>query len=196
MSEYELYTRILAPRLRPEEQSVLIEKTSKKVHKAEIVPDKKIAYGLYRYDQTEQSDLFFPFFNNTHDGERGKAEFSTPDELLKFCDYILLAEKNRRLYVLLLEMKSGNNGDAVIQLEASATFMDYVKHTAQRISETNGYKHFDADSIKVRKIVLKPAPKARPMTNLAKSKVTKVNFDDPIIYYQSDTLPLYFFCKN
>lgn len=30
MSEYELYTRILAPRLRPEAQSVLIEKTEKK----------------------------------------------------------------------------------------------------------------------------------------------------------------------
>ena len=33
MSEYELYTRILAPRLRPEAQTILIEKTEKKNQK-------------------------------------------------------------------------------------------------------------------------------------------------------------------
>lgn len=196
MSEYELYTRILAPRLRPEAQSVLIEKTGKKNHVATVEPDSKTAYTLYRYDQKEHGELFFPFFNNTHDGERGKAELPTPDGLLKFCDYILLAEKKDTLYVLLIEMKSGGNGDAVMQLDASATFMDFVKSTALRIAEANGYENFDADSVIVRKIVLKPAPNARPMTNQAKSKVPQVDCNEPVIYFQSNILPLYMFCRN
>lgn len=196
MSEYELYTRILAPWLRPETQSVLIEKTEKKDHVATIEPDHKTVYTLYRYDQKEQGEAFFPFFNNTHDGEHGKAELPTPDYLLKFCDYILLAERRDTLYVLLIEMKSGSNGDAVIQLDASATFMDYVKSTALRIADANGYENFDADSIIVRKIVLKPAPNARPMTNQAKSKVPQVDCNDPVIYFQSNILPLYMFCRK
>lgn len=196
MSEYELYTRILSPRLRPEVQSVLIEKTEKKDHIATIEPDHKMVYTLYRYDQKEHGTLFFPFFNNTHDSELGKAELPTPDYLLKFCDYILLAEKKDTLYVLLIEMKSGGNGDAVIQLDASATFMDYVKNTALRIAEDNGYENFDADSIIVRKIVLKPAPNARPMTNQSKSKVPQVDCNAPVIYYQSNILPLYMFCRK
>lgn len=196
MSEYEIYTRILAPRLRPTPQSVLIEKTEKKDHIATIEPDRKIIYTLYRYDQKEQKELFFPFFNNTHDGEHDKAELPTLESLLQFCDYILLAEKNGTLYVLLIEMKSGSNGDAVVQLDASATFMDYVKNTALRIAKLNDYKNFDPDSIIVRKIVLKPAPNTRPTTNLSKSKVPQVDCNEPIIYFQSDILPLYMFCRK
>ena len=196
MSEYELYTRILAPRLRPETQDVLIEKTEKKTHRATIDPGRKTFFSLYRYDQKEQGNLFFPFFNNTHDGERGKAEFPAPDVLLKFCDYILLAEKKGKLYILLVELKSGNNGDAVSQLEASATFMDFIKSTALRIAESNEYENFDAGSITVRKIVMKPAPNVRPMTNLSKSKGQQVDVNAPIIYFQSDTLPLDMFCRK
>lgn len=195
MSEYELYTRILAPRLKPEVQNVLIEKTKKKIHKASVIPDKKTNYALYRYDQKEQGDLFFPFFNNTHDGEKEKAACPTPKDLLKFCDYILLAERSDVLYVLLIELKSGDNGDAYKQLDASETFMEYVKYTAIRISESNDYQNFDSQNIKVRKIVLKPAPKTRPLTNLAKSKVPQVDLNASPIYFSSDCLPLYLFCK-
>lgn len=196
MSEYELYTRILAPRLRSDAQSVLIEKMEKKNHVATIEPDHKTIYTLYRYDQKEQGDSFFPFFNNTHDGEYGKAELPAPNDLLKFCDYILLAERNDTLYVLLIEMKSGSNGNAVVQLDASATFMDYIKSTALRIANANSYENFDADSIIVKKIVVKPAPNSRPMTNQSKSKVPQVNCNDPVIYFQSNTLPLYMFCRK
>lgn len=196
MSEYELYTRILAPRLKPEAQNVLIENTERKVHKAEIVSDRRMSYTLYRYDQTEQGDLFFPFFNNSHDGEHGRAECPTPEELLKFCDYILLAERNDVLYVLLVELKSGANGDAYKQLDASETFMEYVRHTANRIAASNGYPNFDARKVKMRKIVLKPAPKTRPLTNTAKSKAPQVDLKASPIYFSSDCLPLYLFCKE
>ena len=55
MSEYELYTRILAPWLKPENQDLLIEKTERKDHIARVITDnKKIFHTLYRYDQKEQ----------------------------------------------------------------------------------------------------------------------------------------------
>lgn len=196
MSGYELYTRILAPRLKPAIQNLLVENIGQKIHKADVVPDKKTTYTLYRYDQTEQGDLFFPFFNNTHDGEYGKTECPTPKDLLKFCDYILLAERNDVLYVLLIELKSGNNGDAFKQLDASETFMEYVQHTAKRISEANDGPNFDVQNVKVRKIVLKPAPRTRPLTNLAKSKAPQVDLNASPIYFPSDSLPLYLFCKE
>jgi len=195
MSEYELYTRILAPRLQPKNQTVLLEETENGVHKADIVPCKKIVYTLYRYDQKEQGPLFFPFFNNTHEGENGPVKCSAPDGLLKFCDYILLAEKNKILYVLLLEMKSGGNGDAYKQLDSSAVFMEYVKNTAVRISVANDYLNFTARNVKVRKVVLKPTPKVRPLTNTAKSKTQNIDLNASPIYFPSDTLPLLKFRK-
>lgn len=196
MSEYELYNRILAPRLKPKNQNVLIEKTAKKAHVAEIISDKHTSYTLYRYDQKEFGELFFPFFNNTHDGENGSAESPALEDLLKFCDYILLAERKGVLFVLLIEMKSGENGDACKQLDASETFMEYIKASAARVSAANGYAHFDAVNVIVRKIVLKPAPKARPMTNVAKSKQHDVDINASPIYFQQANLPLYLFCKN
>ncbi|MBQ0029630.1 MAG: hypothetical protein KBT32_04255 [Bacteroidales bacterium] len=196
MSEYELYNRILAPRLRCKSQTVLFEESGCKMHKADVIADSKIAYSLYRYDQKEHGDLFFPFFNNTHDGDLGSAEIPTPADLLKFCDYILLAEKRGVLYVLLIELKSGDNGDAYKQLDASAAFMEYIKNTAVRISETNGYLEFDENNVKLRKIVLKPSPKIRPFTNKAKSKHSEIDLNASPIYYCSDMISLNLFCRQ
>lgn len=194
MSEYELYTRILAPWLKPENQDLLIEKTERKDHIARVITDnKKIFHTLYRYDQKEQKGKFLPFFNNTHDGEYGEAEIPTPEDLLRFCDYILLAERNSVLYVLLLELKSGKNGDAHKQLDATEVFMEFVKNTAKRISEANGYRDFDTQNIKIRKIVLKPAPQSKPSTN--KGKDPQMVLNNSPIYYSSNILPLYKFCR-
>lgn len=191
MSEYELYTRILSPRLMPNNQQVLIEKMERREHRVDIVGGKKITYSLYRYDWKEQGDLFLPFFNNTHDGVYGIAVNPAPEDLLKFCDYILLAEKSNKLYVLLLELKSGKTGDATKQLEASATFMDYIQKTAQRIAFANGYSTFNPCNIELKKIVLKPALSIRPMTNKAKSKDSIIDWKAPSISCSSATLPLY-----
>ena len=87
MNEYELCTRILSPRLCPKNQYWLEERKLKKVHKAQVVEDAVDAWTLYRYDQDDDPDHFFPFFNNSR-GENG-----TPDDLLKFCDYIVLVSK-------------------------------------------------------------------------------------------------------
>ena len=192
MSEYELYTHILAPRLRSENQNVLTEQTGKGQQKAEIISCKNASYTVYRYDQGEQRELFFPFFNNTHNGEKGKAEYPTPEGLLRFCDYILLAERRNVLYVLLIELKSGTNGDAVKQLDATATFMEYVRNTAVRIAGENGCYDFNVGNVRVRKIVLKPTKK-RPLTNIAKSRKERLDLDASPIYFLSNSFPLYIF---
>ena len=194
MSEYDLYTRILAPKLKPKNQKVLTEQTGRKMQKADISSDGKICYTVYRYDQGEQREQFFPFFNNTHDGDMGKAETPSPEGLLRFCDYILLAERNNRLYVLLIELKSGANGDAIKQLDATATFMDYVKNTAIRIAEENGYQNFNVENVKVRKIVLKPI-NTKSTTNVIKSLKEQLGMDATTIYFSSIKFPLRLFLQ-
>lgn len=194
MYEYDLITRILSPRLQPENQKVLMENTHTTNHQASIINGRRIRYTLYRYDQTEQGQCFLPFFNNTHDGDLGIAPCPAPSDLLKFCDYILLAEKNEVLYVLLIELKSGHNGDASKQLDASAVFFEYIKKTASRISNANGYSSFNTQNIKIKQIILKPQPKVRPCTQKAKT-FSNWDLDTSPICINSDTLPLYKFCK-
>ena len=171
MKEYELYTSLLAPNLKPQNQFFLVE--SKNKHKAEIIAN-KITHSLYRYDQEEQKDQFLPFFNHSH----------ILKDLLKFCDYILLAEKNDKLYVLLIEMKSGSNTDAPKQLEAT--------DTADRISSANGYV-FDRKKIATRKIILKP-PIAKLQTNIKKSR-GRIDWSAQSFTCESYFLPLSEICK-
>ncbi len=179
MKEYELYTSLLAPNLKPQNQFFLVE--SKNKHKAEIIAN-KITHSLYRYDQEEQKDQFLPFFNHSH----------ILKDLLKFCDYILLAEKNDKLYVLLIEMKSGSNTDAPKQLEATDTFMRYIQDTADRISSANGYV-FDRKKIATRKIILKP-PIAKLQTNIKKSR-GRIDWSAQSFTCESYFLPLSEICK-
>lgn len=62
MNEYDLYTRILAPRLRPSNQELLIEeKHLRKPHKCTVISDAVDEYSLYRYDCDEEKGCFLPF---------------------------------------------------------------------------------------------------------------------------------------
>ena len=189
MNEYELYTRVLSPDLLSSNQSILIETKAK--HAARIIDDCVEGYALYRYDMDEQKERFMPFFNKYHrDGQR-----KVPDGLLKFCDYILLTSKDERLYVILVEMKSGKLDEARKQLDASQTFMDYVRESAKRVSKENGYDGFDIDNIHVKKVILKPTPVSRPGTNKAKSKCSKISWDDEYINMPSNIFPLNKLCR-
>ena len=132
---------------------------------------------LYRFNENEN---FLPFFNNTHEGERGPVEYPTPKGLRKFCDYILLAVTHNKMYVILIEMKSGSNGDAQLQLSASSTFMKYIQMTAERIKSQNHFDTFDSNNIIIKKVILKPKPTPRPTTNIAKD--SSINWTaDPVI---------------
>lgn len=181
MNEYELYTRILSANYLAKDQQALIETKSKKPQRAAIVNKRNLEYTLYRYD-LEKSD-FLPFFNKVHPG-------GTPDGLTQFCDYVLLVRKSDRLYVLLIEMKSGSAAGADLQLKASETFMEYIKNSAQRISARNGYCSFTAEHMITKRIVLGPRSNlSRPTTNVRNA------FDSDPIKYFSDSFDLSFICQ-
>ena len=182
MNEYDLCIRILSPHLQPANQNLLLEKKTKKPHKAYVVGTGVEHWTLYRYDQDEDPTRFFPFFNNTR-GDNG-----SPVDLLKFCDYIVLVSKKNNLYVLLVEMKSGKAGDANKQLEASKTFIHFILETAERIAPANNYGNVNARNVCIRKILLKPQQK--PGTNIAKSKNSRIDLNADIITLPSLTLPL------
>ncbi len=193
MNEYELYRRILAPRLIADNQKILIEKKTTKIHKATIIDDSIDSYIIYRYDMDEMKDQFLPFFNKTDAKDGKKIEYPAPQELNSFCDYILLASKGDRLFVILIEMKSGYTDGADLQLKATECFMGFIKDTAERIKNKNGYRDFSANNIVVKRVVLQPVPKSRPSTNKAKSN--KVDFSAHIVKLTSDTFPIHQFCR-
>lgn len=118
----------------------------------------------------------------------------TPTGLLKFCDYILLAAVNDKLYVVLVEMKSGNNVGANLQLAASNTFIDYIKSSAERIKTLCGYDDFDSKNIILRKVLLKPAPKTRPTTNVGKRN-SQIDWGADPIVLNSQLFPLLKVCE-
>jgi hypothetical protein len=62
----------------------------------------------------------FPFFT------KGIAELNS------FCDYLIFAEKESKLYVLLIELKKGNS-KVTVQLNASKCFTDYLIATINRV---------------------------------------------------------------
>lgn len=173
MNEYELYTRILSTKFMPGNQAVMAEEKLRKPQKATIDSRGVDAYSLYRYDPDDQD--FLPFFNSNHE--------ATPGGLRQFCDYIMLVSRRGKLFVLLVEMKSGGRENAQQQLQASETFMEYVRTSARRISARNGYEHFDSANIALRRVVLQPQPAAlsRPTTN-AKTNANRELATNPIVY--------------
>ena len=181
MIEYELFTRMLSWDFLSPNQYMMEEPKQAGAHTCIIVDKGVDQFKAYRYDLDVRD--FLPFFNKEHDDEaRGYvAENPTPSGLLKFCDYILLAAVDEKLYVILVEMKSGGNDGANLQLAASKTFIDYVKASAERIKTLCGYDDFDAGNIILRKVLLKPAPKPRPTTNIGRRN-TQIDWGaDPIV---------------
>lgn len=195
MNEFELYTRILAPKYQSAHQGYLIEdklQEPQKVQKADIIDTSVKCHVVYRLDMDEEN--FLPFFNNTHSNAEQSVEYPTPKFLLAFCDYIILAVVGIKLYVVLVEMKSGDHSKAHLQLQASETFMNFVKQTALRIKAHNEYNEFDEKNIILRKVILKPALKARPTTNIAKGG--RQCYSSDLIVYEGNVLPLARICKK
>ena len=176
MNEYELYTRIIHPDYKSEYQNRLTEEKLRRPQTAQIIDTGVDDYILYRFDLDDKN--FLPFFNNTHVGREERVEYPAPDKLLKFCDYIMLVSKGGKLYVLLIEMKSGGNAEASIQLKAAETFMEYIKQTALRIKSYNGYDSFTAGNIILRRVLLKPL-KSKPTTNVRNRQIDTSG--DPIV---------------
>lgn len=188
MNEYDFYLKILSPHLRCKNQDRLVEKKAKRHHITTIIPDSIDEYAIYRYDMDEEKKLFMPFFNKIHDDHN-----PTPTGLLRFCDYIILATKKDKLFVILVEMKSGDNSDAIKQLQATEKFMEYIRLSAERIKNENDCKEFSSKKICVKKVVVKPSIASKPGTNKAKS--FPIDWEQDIIYLPSETLPLNQLCR-
>lgn len=129
-----------------------------KPHIVKIIQGKGVTgYELYEFGHKENKDLL-PFFNNTFD----KPPFpNAPKGLIRFCDYVILAEFKGHLHIILVEMKRGNqSGDeARLQLDAAKTFMDYVLASAERIKGENSMEDFDRDTVEFRRVILEKVSK-------------------------------------
>lgn len=195
MKEYELFVRMLSRDFLSPNQHVMEEPKQAGAHTCIIVETGVEHYMVYRYDMDKRN--FLPFFNKGFDDEKKGVVIDnpTPSGLLKFCDYIILAAICEKLYVILVEMKSGANAGARLQLAASETFFDYVKASAERIKTLCGYDDFDTRNIILRKVLLKPAPKKRPTTNIGKKRNTQIDWGaDPIELWQQ-VFPLRKVCE-
>lgn len=194
MIEYELLTRMLSRDFLSPNQRMMEEPKQAGTHTCTIVDKGVDHYKSYRYDLEERD--FLPFFNKEYDDEeRGVVtDNPTPTGLLKFCDYILLATVNEKLYVVLVEMKSGNNAGANQQLDASETFIDYVKASAERIQALCGYEDYDSGNIILRRVLLKPAPKIRPATNIGRRN-SQIDWGADPIVLNSQLFPLLKVCE-
>lgn len=194
MIEYDLFTRMLSWDFLSPDQRMMEEPKQAGAHTCAVVDKGVDHYKAYRYDLEERD--FLPFFNKEHnDEERGIAAVNpTPTGLLKFCDYILLAAVNDKLYVILVEMKSGTNAGAKRQLAASKTFIDYIKASAERIKTMCGCDDFDSKNIILRKVLLKPAPKIRPATNIGRRN-SQIDWGADPIVLNSQLFPLLKVCK-
>ena len=192
MIEYELFTRMLSWDFLSSNQHIMEEPKQAGAHTCTIVEKGVDSYKAYRYDLDKRD--FLPFFNKEHEAKGIVVDNPTPSGLLKFCDYILLAAVNEKLYVILVEMKSGNNAGANQQLAASKTFIDYVKASAERIKTLCGCDDFDSGNIVLRKLLLKPAPTARPTTNIGRRN-SQIDWGADPIVIPSQLFPLLKVCE-
>lgn len=131
------------------EQRVCIKSASRAISSMKL-------YG-FNTPETNASNLF-PFFNQQ------SVEPKAPHGLISFCDYILLVQHDKGLFVFFLELKRGRHDEAEKQIEASSTFFDYVLQSAERIKIENGFPDFDASQINYRKIIINEEYSNKKMT--------------------------------
>ena len=93
---------------------------------------KDASLTLYRFDPNKEE--IFPFF------EKGIG-------LRSICDYVLLADYDDDLYVLLIELKLGKLNNAKEQLNATENLISYIITSALRIKRV-----IDRSKIHIRKI--------------------------------------------
>lgn len=104
---------------------------------------------LYCFNTPDKNvNNLFPFFNQR------TVEPMAPKGLNSFCDYILLVQHIKGLFVFFLEMKRGVTSGAEKQIDASCTFFDFILKSAERIKEENDFPEFDVSQIKYRKLII------------------------------------------
>lgn len=121
-------------------------------------PIKEVAVFRFSIDNED----FLPFFKDVREPENG------PRHLKKFCDFIMLVHNDKKLNIILIELKrSHSSPDRTQQLHASELFMRYIIDSAERIKHINGCDDFDPARITMRKVCLKEFPGLKNRANAA-----------------------------
>lgn len=185
MSEFNLFQKIIAKCFLSDNPDLMVEagkQETKIIHGGTGMTE----YQLYRFDLHEKE--FLPFFDASDD---------SPENLRAFCDYIILTEVASKLYIILVEMKSGGASHAPAQLIASEDFANYIKVRAQHISALNGEGGFDANKIIIKKVIVKPVPGQKITTNpiLGKGNVTRHQAYDDIIVVKANYIDVNQICR-
>ncbi len=92
---------------------------------------RKIDYFCFSidHDDTNGQDTVFPFFNTKENRIKG---------LRSKNDAILICQKESKIYIFLIELKSNNTGNGLKQLQLSRLFIDFI---IDRFNAVNsGYK--------------------------------------------------------
>lgn len=107
----------------------------------EKIKEGNIKIFKFDYEDTKEQKLF-PFFN------------LDCSSATKRCDYLIFIQQDIDIFIICLEMKTGDKAEAkknaIAQLEATETFVTYLINTAERIY---GDK-FDKNKVNVRKVIL------------------------------------------
>ncbi|MBQ4036446.1 MAG: hypothetical protein II623_13440, partial [Paludibacteraceae bacterium] len=155
-------------------------------HSVKLITRGISEYRLYRFDLDSSDADFLCFFNKNHSDNSSER---VPKNLRKFCDYVLLAQKKDKLFIFIIELKSGSREGAKVQLMATELFMDYIKATAERIKEVNGFDQFDAKNIITKKVVLKGNGRAyKPGSNPNKDK--NIDWKANLLYLNNNPFPI------
>ena len=143
---------------------VMVESQGREHDEQRVVIVNKVSsisqMALYRFDEKSAGKDFLPFFN-----DRYKEEPHAPADLRSFCDYILLAEYNDMLYVILIELKRGEATGYRKQIDASHCFVDYIIDSAERIKHENAFDEFDRDNIRFRRVLIKKCTSEKQVTH-------------------------------
>jgi hypothetical protein len=131
------------------EDEITVLKEDQANMKIDFVSDKQKFLSFTFDRKLKKTDFpkgFFTFFN------RGEAKVTS------FCDYIIFSERDKNLFILLIELKKGND-NVTEQLFAGKCFAEYVISTVNRVYNMNINPEYRLISIRQRHI--KPKQKQK-----------------------------------
>lgn len=190
MNEFNFLKDILHPKYLADDQTLMVEDKDcdhHAAHTVKIVKTKPITdMSLYRFSLDDED--FLPFFTDS----RNKV-IPGPKGLKKFCDYIILVEKDDKLIIVLVEMKrSKKDPDYKNQLDASQLFMEYVIKSAVRIMNMNGNDDFDERNIVFRKVKIRK-PKSNKFITKPRQKAIDSRLEEYISLDVNQFNPVWIF---
>mgnify|MGYP003288100432 FL=1 len=83
------------------------------------IEDKGVVFSSYSFDKKD----IFPFLNKIKGAH-------------SMCDYILFCTNNNQLYILLIELKHGND-NVMNQIKAGKNFSNFIISTLNRVNDLN-----------------------------------------------------------